>query len=78
MGQFNHGAAKAGKKVDMWTDGSKYCESVNRRRDVRVVSSPYLIPPIRSLTQVIIAVEFDLDRELQRGTVSKSAFFRSV
>lgn len=35
MGQLNLGAARAGKKENMWTEASKYCDLVNRRRDVR-------------------------------------------
>ena len=44
MGQLNHGAARAGKKERMWSEGSKYCDLVNRRHDVRAFSSPRSIP----------------------------------
>jgi DNA mismatch repair protein MSH3 len=44
MGQLNHGAARAGKKENMWTEASKYCDLVNGRRDVRGFSLPHPIP----------------------------------
>lgn len=73
MGQLNHGAARASKKEKMWTEASKYCDLVNPRYDVRV-PPVQAIPPFRPLTQVVIAVEFDLDQELQAGNVPRSAF----
>lgn len=76
--QFNHGAARAGKKEKMWTEASKYCDLVNRRRDVRVVPPPDPTPLIGSLTQVMVAVEFDLGQELQTGATPELAFSRSV
>lgn len=78
MDQFNQGAAKAGKKEGMWTEASKYCDVVNGRRDVRVVPLSYQIHPLELAMQVVIAVEFDLDQELQKGTAPRFCLSRDV
>ena len=58
----------------MWTETSKYCDPVNHRRDVRAAPLSHPISLIKPLTQVVIAIEFDLDNELQTGTASRSVF----
>lgn len=80
MGQLNHGAARASRKEKLWTEASKYCDLVNGRHDVRVPLPLVQVVPtfVPLITQVVIAVEFDLDQELQTGNAPTLAFSSCV